>query len=202
MLSALEADGCWSSLDAVLTGYFVTADAVVAAAQAIARIKDANPQVLVLVDPILGDSGRLYVAEETAQAIRRALIPLAAIATPNRFELEWLTAMPARDLGDVAQAARRLGPATVVVTSASESDAGITTLMVKATERIERVAPRRTAIPNGAGDLFAGLLLGHLLNGRADRAALDAGLADLDRVLAASAGREVLQLSALNAARP
>ena len=48
--------------------------------------------------------------------------------------------------------------------------------------------PRASGIPNGAGDLFAGLLLGHLLNGRAGEAALDASLADLDRVLAASEG--------------
>jgi pyridoxine kinase len=199
MLSALEADGCWPTIDAVLTGYFVTPGAVAAAAQAIARIKDANPRVLVLVDPILGDAGRLYVAEETAQAIRHELIPLAAVATPNLFELEWLTGAAARDLGDVAQAARRLGPATVVVTSASQSDAGIATLMVTATERIERVAPQRAGIPNGSGDLFAGLLLGHLLNGCTGKAALDASLADLDRVLAASVGRDMLQLSALTA---
>src|SRR5436190_12273661 len=37
MLAALEADGCWPSLDAVFTGYFVTADGVAAAAQAIGR---------------------------------------------------------------------------------------------------------------------------------------------------------------------
>src|SRR5262245_18752176 len=73
MLSTLEADGCWTSLDAVLTGYFVTPDAVSAAARAIDRIRQAHRSVLVLVDPNLGDGGRLYVAENTAQAIRREL---------------------------------------------------------------------------------------------------------------------------------
>ena len=197
MLSALELDGCWPSLDAVFTGYFVTPEAVAAAAQAIRRIKAANPSVLVLVDPILGDAGRLYVLAETAEAIRRELIPLAAVAAPNLFELAWLTGAAAQSPDDMAQAARHLGPATVAVTSAAESEATITTLLVTERDRIERVAPRRAGIPNGAGDLFAGLLLGHLLNGRAGEAALDASLADLDRVLAASAGREVLQLSAL-----
>jgi pyridoxal/pyridoxine/pyridoxamine kinase len=57
---------------------------------------------------------------------------------------------------------------------------------------------KREAAPNGAGDLFAGLFLGHWLNGSTSEAALDASLADLDRVLAASAGRDVLQLAALN----
>jgi pyridoxine kinase len=202
MLAALEADGCWPSLDAVLTGYFVTPDAVAAAAQAIRRIKAANPRVLVLVDPVLGDAGRLYVLPETAEAMRRELIPLAAVATPNLFELQWLTGVAAQGLDATAQAAERLGPATVAVTSASETDQTVTTLLVTGKERMERETPRRAGIPNGAGDLFAGLLLGHLLNGRNDGAALDASLADLDRVLAASAGCDVLKLAALNSAPP
>ena len=90
----------------------------------------------------------------------------------------------------------------MAVTSASETDQTVTTLLVTGKERIEREAPRRAGIPNGAGDLFAGLLLGHLLNGRVGANALDASLADLDRVLAASAGCDVLKLAALNSARP
>src|SRR6185503_20515276 len=42
MLAALEADGCWKSLDAVLTGYFPSPQSVLVAAQAVARIKAAN----------------------------------------------------------------------------------------------------------------------------------------------------------------
>ena len=198
-LAALEADGCWRRLDAVLTGYFVTPDAVAAAAQAIGRIKQANPRLIVLVDPVLGDAGRLYVPQATAEAIRDTLLPLATIATPNLFELAWLVGATAHDLGDTARAARRLGTATVVVTSAVETETTVTTLLVDGRDQSERVAPKRAGIPNGAGDFFAGLFLGHRLNGRSSEAALDAGLADLDRVLAASASRDVLQLSALGA---
>ena len=93
--------------------------------------------------------------------------------------------------------ARRLGPPTIVVTSVSETATVIATLLVSKEKRIERETPRRDGIPNGAGDLFAGLFLGHLLNGCSSEAALDASLADLDRVLAASTGRDVLQLAAL-----
>jgi pyridoxine kinase len=198
MLAALDADGCWPSLDAVLTGYFASPEAVAAAAQAIRRIRAVNPRALVLVDPVLGDAGRLYVTSEVADAIRRELLPLARVATPNLFELQWLTAMAVPDIAAVAQAAGRLGPAVVVVTSAAETDATVTTLMVTGRELIERTARRHAGIPNGAGDLFAGLLLGHLLMGRADAAALDAALAALERVLAASTGHDVLQLWALS----
>lgn len=196
-LAALEADGCWPMLDAVLTGYFARPDAVAAAADAIRHIKDANPRAIVLVDPVLGDAGRLYVTQETAEAIRDRLVPLATIATPNLFELGWLAGAPVREVGVAALAARKLGPATIVVTSAAESAAGVTTLLVTKDQCVEHTAPKRDRIPNGAGDLLAGLLLGRMLNGQPQEPALAACLADLDRVLAASAGRDVLQLSAL-----
>lgn len=197
MLSALEADGCWPMLDAVFTGYFPSASAVAAAAQAITGIKAARPDIPVFVDPIVGDGGRLYVAAETAAAIRDLLLPLATIACPNLFELQWLSGTAVRSLDDIAAAARRLGPPTVVVTSATETDTSVGTLAVTAASRIERVAPKHAGLPNGAGDVLAGLLLGHLLQGRSIEPALDASLADLDRVLAASAGKPVLALSAL-----
>lgn len=197
MLAALEADGCWPSLDGVLTGYFPSPQSVFAAARAIAGIKAARPDIPVLVDPVVGDAGRLYVAHATAEAIRDALLPLATIATPNLFELSWLSGAlsnPAEE--EVAPRARALGPATVVVTSVSQTPAAVATLLV-GEKCIERASPRRDGIPNGAGDLFAGLFLGYVLNGCPGEAALDASLADLDRVLAASAGRDVLQLVAL-----
>jgi pyridoxal/pyridoxine/pyridoxamine kinase len=77
----------------------------------------------------------------------------------------------------------------------------VSTLLVTALDAVEYPSPRRYGIPNGAGDLFAGLFLAHLLNEPDEKAALVACLTDLDRVLAASAGRAVLELSALNPVR-
>jgi pyridoxine kinase len=201
MLAALEADGCWTRIGAVFTGYFPSPESVAAVAQAIAAIKQVNPDVTVLVDPILGDGGRLYVGEATASAIRDALLPLATVATPNLFELGWLTgAVPVR-AEEVARAARRIGPPLVVVTSAAETEAAVATLLVGPEHVLLREVPRHPSIPNGVGDHFAGLLLGNLLNGLADQDALDASLAILERVLAASVGRDVLQLVALGGLR-
>lgn len=197
MLAALEGDGCWPMLGAVLTGYFAGPDAVAVAADTIGRIRAANPRAIVLVDPVLGDGGRLYVAQATAEAIRDRLIPLADIATPNLFELGWLAGKAMSDKDAAASAAQKLGPPTVVVTSAAEGTAGVATLLVTGGRCTEHATAKRIGLPNGAGDLLAGLLLGHLLNGSTLDAALSACLADLDRVLAASAGHEVLQLSAL-----
>jgi pyridoxine kinase len=199
MLEALEADGCCPTLDAVFTGYFPSPGSVLVAAEAIARVKAANPRVLVCVDPILGDAGRLYVAQETAEAIRDRLIPLADIATPNLFELTWLTGLRAESPVEVVQAACKLGPSTVAVTSASHTDAGVGTLLVVRGAISEQQSRTRSAIPNGAGDVLAGLFLGRLLQHEPPEAALAASLLSLDRVLAASEGRPVLDLAVLNA---
>ncbi len=202
MLLGLESDGCWASLDAVFTGYFPSAAAVAVAADAIGRIRSANPKIVVLVDPILGDAGRLYVPGETAAAIRDRLLPLADIATPNLFELQWLSRAPSRDVGEVVGLARALGPHRVVVTSAAEAKGEVVTLLVERASQVERRLKRRDRIPNGAGDLFAGLLLGYLLNGQSADAAFQSSLTALDRVLTASSGRDVLQLSALDDQQP
>ena len=70
--------------------------------------------LLVCVDPILGDAGRLYVAQETAEAIRDRLIPLADVATPNLFELTWLTGLRCRKRRlRSCRSACKLGPPTV-----------------------------------------------------------------------------------------
>jgi pyridoxine kinase len=198
MLAALESDGCWPTLDAVFTGYFPSAAAVDVAADTIARIKAANPSLLVAVDPILGDAGRLYVAKETAEAIRARLIPLAEVAMPNLFELTWMTGLPTDTDTEVVRAACGLGPPTVVVTSAAQSPAGVGTLLAVRGSISEHQTRARSGIPNGAGDVLAGLFLGHLLRREPAEAALRASLATLDRILAASEGQPVLDLAALH----
>lgn len=201
-LAALEADGCWAALDAVLTGYFPSPQSVTVAADAVRRIKAAAPAIPILVDPIVGDEGHLYVAEATAAAIRDQLLPLATIATPNLFELAWLTSNSCRDPEDATSAARGLDVELVVVTSAAQTREKISTLLITQLDAVEHDSSRHDGIFNGAGDLLAGLYLGHSLNNQSPDAALGASLADVDRVLAESTGRNVLDLTALNRARP
>lgn len=199
LLEALEQDACWPMLDAVFTGYFASAAAVAAVGEILARIKAANPKLKVLVDPIIGDAGRLYVPAETAQAIAHRLLPLADIATPNHFELQWLSGQ-ADPAFDIEAAARALGPGAVVVTSARVSQTQVTTLLVTSRDVHACTTPHFHDVPNGSGDLFDGLFLGHLLAGHRATDALDRAVASVTSVLAASARHEVLQLSALNAA--
>ncbi len=198
LLAGLERDGGAGLLDAVFAGYFPSPLAVSTAAAAIRRLKAAKSELIVLVDPILGDADHLYVAAETAAAIRDELLPLASVATPNLFELAWLLGCAAAEIRDVPAAARRLAVPAVIVTSSGSSKQAVFSAMVTASEAIQCALSRRDGIPNGAGDVFAGLLLGHWLKA-AGAQAFRRALADLEPVLAASEHRAVLDLGTLTA---
>lgn len=141
----------------LVTGYLGEAGQ----AEIIAEFAAATRPACYLCDPVLGDDGRLYVGEPIAAAIRRTLLPMAQIATPNRFELSWLAGGSGDTPAALVEAARRLGPPAVAVTSAPAMLRGhIGTLLVTgqaATMAESRYFP---GAPHGVGDTFAGLLLG------------------------------------------
>jgi len=76
---------------AVLTGYIPEAEQVTAISSLIANIQRNNNDLIYMCDPVLGDKSGLYVKSDVAGAIKSDLISICDIATPNRFELEWLT---------------------------------------------------------------------------------------------------------------
>jgi hydroxymethylpyrimidine kinase/phosphomethylpyrimidine kinase/thiamine-phosphate diphosphorylase len=90
------------------------------------RLRNHNPGLAVVVDPVLRSStGASFANEELLQAYRQELLPRATLATPNRAEAAALLGVaPLRDRADVEQAAkalRELGCASVAITG---GDAG------------------------------------------------------------------------------
>ena len=176
-LDSFAANGWANSVGAVMTGYLPSAEHVEAAGKVVTRLKSHKPDLLYLCDPILGDdalvlpgtenSGRLYIDEDAANAIRSELLPMADILTPNRFELEWLSGRPVIDVADGVSAARALDPAHVVVTSMPDGKAHMKIADLYVSPLRARLAEwaRRENVPHGSGDAFAALLLGHHLNG-------------------------------------
>jgi len=164
---------------AVLTGYFGSPDAVAAASRLVTAVKARNPAAVALVDPVMGDirpdgSGGLYIAEPTATAIRNLLLPQADIITPNRFELGWLSGLPVETTAETIVAARSLGTAATLVTSApAMMTNSIATLLVDAKSATQAEHPLISGAPNGTGDLFSALYLAHVLRGVAPAKALE-----------------------------
>lgn len=197
MVEALQANGWLADVDAIILGYMPSVEHAGFAAAAVAMVRKANPDVLCLCDPILGDDpGGLYVEEDVAVAVRDELLPLADIATPNRFELEWLSGKGAKVAKTAAKVAQTLGPASVLVTSLRGKDPQLVlNLLTCEKGAFTTTTSRRKAVPHGVGDLMAALFVSHLLAGESDADALARATASVEEALEESEGSDELRLS-------
>ncbi|MGR9058604.1 pyridoxal kinase PdxY [Rhizobium leguminosarum] len=175
---------------AVLSGYFGNAGQARSVARLIGALRQNNPELLYVCDPVMGDLGGLYVPEATAEAIRDHLIPLASLATPNRYELAWLSGAALEDNSTIMEAALALGPSRMLVTSAVPMMAGGTGNLYLS-GRHALLAEHRVVEnpPNGLGDLLAAVFLSRLLSGLEDEKALQLATASVFEVLARAVKR-------------
>lgn len=156
----------------VLSGYIGSVEVAEMTADFIARAKAANPGLVYLCDPVLGDAGPgLYVPEAIADVMRDRLLPLADIATPNPFELGWLTGTPIRTAADLhrAAAALRMAPgARLIATGCALADTapGVIESVILGPDGLSRHPVRHLpiALP-GTGDLFTGIVTAGLGRG-------------------------------------
>ena len=200
MIDALEANGWLGEIDAVITGYLPSVAHVAAAVRALQSVKIARPDMMFLCDPVLGDDPKgLYIAADTAAALRDRLVPLADILTPNRFELAWLTGRTIASPADAIAAAGKLKAGqlkagTVIATSVPATPGNIANICVTQTEPLSVEVPRLDHVPHGTGDYLSGLYLGHVLGGASADAALRSATSGVAAAIAASAGRDELLL--------
>lgn len=89
IFSALDANGLLRQSH-LLTGYVPGADALKVVARTVDRLRAVNPRLVYVLDPVMGDDGRIYVSE-TVIPLYKSLLPKATCATPNYFEAELLT---------------------------------------------------------------------------------------------------------------
>jgi pyridoxine kinase len=187
MLAALSGVKAFEKLDAVLTGYFASAAQVIAVAEQIVSLAKQNQQLRVLVDPVIGDHGALYVGHDVAESIRDQLLPLATITTPNLFELGWLSGET-----DVDAAVKKLNVAETIVTSIPEGTDLVTRLYTNG-GIINHNIPRASKVPNGTGDFLAGSYLAERIEA-SPRLAFERAMARLEMTIAASMGSAVLKV--------
>ena len=154
-----------SEVGAVLSGYMANPKQAKAVSQLVQKLKQNNPDCIYLCDPVIGDLGGLYVAQETAAAIRDNLLPIADIATPNRFELGWLLDAKTPDsLSQTISLADNLSPREVIITSCPMDESGETgNLYFSKNQKTIASHEQFKDPPNGPGDLTAAIYLGHML---------------------------------------
>ena len=195
-LSDLATGPFAGEIDAVLSGYVGSPAQVPAIAGAVAALRERRPALPYTCDPVIGDAHGLYVPPAVAASIAEHLVPVADIATPNRFELAWLAGRPLDDNSQLIAAARALGPPRVLVTSAFAGAPDRTgNLLVTADSALFAEHPAFARVPNGTGDLTAALFLTHLLDGRTESEALTLATASVYDVLGSTRARRSDELT-------
>jgi pyridoxine kinase len=162
--------GVLGQVSAVLSGYQGDSAVGQVILDTVAAVRRLNPAAIYCCDPVMGDVGRgFYVRPGIPALMRDRVVPAAQLITPNQFELEALTGRPAgthSELLAAADAARDLGPETVLVTSVVLADADPATMAMVVVDGMGAwsvATPRLGPTFTGAGDLTAAVFLAHLL---------------------------------------
>jgi pyridoxine kinase len=175
---------------AVLSGYLGSVGQAESVARLVASLKRRNPALRYVCDPVIGDSGGLYVPDALASAIRDRLLPLADIATPNRYELQWIVQAELDTPRAVMEAALMAGPPMMLVTSApAMMTGGIGNLLISPSHAWLAEHRMIERPPNGLGDLTAAVFLARLMAGERPDKALQSTTASVFEILARTAKR-------------
>ncbi len=135
--------------------------------RAIDEIGARRPELIFLLDPVIGDDGGgIFVRRGVPEVIRNRLLPRASLITPNRFELALLSERDVDDLDQAVKAAESLlakGPKLVVATGLPDPDdpSALAMLALSSSERLLLRTPKLARAFNGTGDAFSALMLGH-----------------------------------------
>jgi pyridoxine kinase len=197
LMKDLEGSQWLGEVGAVLSGYLGDPEQARAVASLVGAVKARNPRALYLCDPVMGDRGGLYVPEATAAAMRDLLMPIADIATPNRYELAWMAGAPLDDIRAVTQAALAAGPPTMLVTSAPPMMNGsIANFLLTPSQALLSEHRLIDRPPNGLGDLTSAVYLARIMSGQTAEKALQSTTAAVYEILARTAkrGGDELQL--------
>jgi pyridoxine kinase len=169
VVTGIEERGVLGSCDAVLSGYQGGTGIADVVLDAVARVKAANPEATYTCDPVMGNAASgCFVDPAIPPVIRERVVPAADIITPNQFELGFLTGTEPSTLEEILQsadAARAMGPTTVLVTSVERADApGDTIEMMVVDDDGAWIVqtPRLPLKANGSGDITAALFTAHL----------------------------------------
>ena len=173
VITGVEERGAFADTDVILSGYQGSEGIGDVILDAVARVKAANPDAVYSCDPVMGNAkSGCFVAPAIPILLREKVVPAADIITPNQFELGFLTETEPSDLDSTlasVDAARAMGPSTVLVTSVERPDRpvlddGRDTIEMLAVDDDGAWIVQTPHIPmkaNGSGDVTAALFTAH-----------------------------------------
>ena len=169
VIRGVQERGAFGDIDVVLSGYQGGEGIADVILETVEQVKAANPSAVYACDPVMGNAkSGCFVAPAIPVLLRERVVPAADIITPNQFELGFLTGTEPSDLESTlaaADAARAMGPRTVLVTSVERPDRPEGTIeMMAVTDDGAWIVqtPRIPMKANGSGDVTAALFTAHL----------------------------------------
>ena len=170
--------------DAIYSGYIVSPDQADYIYELVNKLADND--ALVVVDPVLGDNGRLYrgFAEKNITAIKR-LCSVADVITPNLTEASLLTGiesdgvhMTREGVDHLLDALSTLCKKKIVITGIEINDGELTTAVmdVERGETALYTRPKISGSVHGSGDVFASALTALYLDGTSFDTAVEKAL--------------------------
>jgi pyridoxine kinase len=157
------------SFDCIYSGFLGSFRQVRLVRDLIARERKSH-EILVVVDPVLGDDGSMYGPVDTSLVEQmRTLIPYSDVITPNVTEAALLLGKPMKtsfgkeEIFQWAQALHQLGPEGVVITSVCLPEGMCVVYYDKGSLGTVSYESLQTTFP-GSGDLFASILTGLLVH--------------------------------------
>lgn len=172
LLQGARERGLMERADFILTGYIGSVEVAEMIADFVAEAKAVNPGLTYLCDPVMGDTGPgLYVPMPIAELMGDRFLPMADIATPNSFELAWLTGCEIGSLEDFKSARKslRMGrDAKLIATGCAFDDTpkGHIESVILGPDGVSRHSTEHMPIAlSGTGDLFAALIVSGLARG-------------------------------------
>ncbi|KAK8864530.1 pyridoxal kinase [Kwoniella newhampshirensis] len=92
----------------ILTGYVPGAEALQVVSDQIRQMKEVDPDLIYVLDPVMGDMGTgLYVSKEVVP-IYKSMLSIATVITPNQFEVELLSGININSLPTLHTALHQL----------------------------------------------------------------------------------------------
>jgi pyridoxine kinase len=168
VITGIEERGAFPRIDAVLSGYQGSEGIGDVIIDAVARVKAANPEAVYACDPVMGNAkSGCFVAPAIPILLREKVVPVADIITPNQFELGFLTGTEPDTIASTlasADAARAMGPSTVLVTSVERPDRDPETIEMMVVNDDGAWIVQTPLLPmkaNGSGDVTAALFTAH-----------------------------------------
>lgn len=161
--------------DCICTG-FINSDKQIALIEQIIKDNKENSP-LVMVDPIMGDDGKLYLGlSENVVDNMRKMVSFADISTPNFTEASFILydkmeneAVNKEQIKEYIDGLRKLGSKSVIITSVKNVDTNEYSI-----EGYSHLEDEYFSVPYnyidvrfpGTGDAFSGVLIGKVLQGK------------------------------------